>query len=123
MWGLARTMPRKPEAGMDQSRELRGAAPSGLAWRAGGRPRAWPRRLIRRLRPPPDHRALRLAARLIKPVEPLSRLAHDRLFRDKSQSLCARAWWLRDRHRFWRLWVKLFGPEHCRASFRHYHGR
>ncbi len=51
----------------------------------------------------------------------LSRIAHDAIWRDKSQSLCARAYEHRD-HWFWRLWVRAFGERHCRASWL-YHNR
>lgn len=101
-------------------------APAGRRPRPRTRPHRRRRplaRLLRRLRPAEESLALRLAAALLLPLEPLSRLAHDRLFDDVSQSLCARGWWLRDADPFWRAWVKVFGPEHCRAAFHHHHGR
>ena len=54
-------------------------------------------------------------------IKDLSRLAHDSLFRDKSQSLCSRAYERQD-ETFWRLWVCVFGLKHCRKSWQHYHG-
>lgn len=61
----------------------------------------------------------------MRTITDLSRLAHDTLFRDKSQSLCSRAWdkRLAGPFLFWGLWVKVFGRDHCRASWLHYHGR
>lgn len=50
-------------------------------------------------------------------IKDVSRLIHDSLFRDTSQSLCARAY---DKHRgsvFWRIWMHLFGPMHCARSY------
>ena len=47
----------------------------------------------------------------------ISRIIHDLLFADASQSLCARAWSKRDA-RFWRAWVAVFGKRHCEASWR-----
>lgn len=37
-----------------------------------------------------------------------------------NESLCSRAWRLRNRYFFWRGWVKFFGPRHCRNSWRRY---
>lgn len=93
-----------------------GTACAGRCWRPTRRARL-------RLRLAADGPALQLAAALIRPVEPLSRLAHDLIFDDRTQSLCARGWWLRDAHPFWRRWVKLFGPAHCRDSFRYWEAR
>jgi len=95
--------------------------------RAAPRPRRRPllrlaRRLARQLSPPPGSAAARGAAALMRPFEPVSRILHDRLFDDVSQSLCSRGWWLRDRHPFWRGWVRFFGPAHCRAAFLYHHG-
>jgi hypothetical protein len=55
----------------------------------------------------------------------VSRTLHDLLFRDKSQSLCSRAWDKRLAGPFllWGLWVRIFGKAHCRASWLYYHGR
>ena len=50
----------------------------------------------------------------------LSRIAHDLIFRDQSQSLCARAWQYKNVSRFWAAWVCVFGNEHCEKSYRHY---
>lgn len=50
-----------------------------------------------------------------------SRKLHDLLYRDASQSLCARAWGLRHTSSFWALWVRIFGPAHCRKSWEYYH--
>ena len=52
----------------------------------------------------------------------LSRIAHDALFNDKSQSLCSRAY-DRRAHWFWAAWVRAFGVRHCRASWLWYHRR
>ena len=52
----------------------------------------------------------------------LSRILHDLIFRDTSQSLCSRAWALQHRHAFWRAWVLVFGRRHCERSHRYYHG-
>lgn len=51
----------------------------------------------------------------------LSRIAHDAIWRDKSQSLCARAYEHRG-HWLGCLWVRAFGERHCRASWL-YHNR
>ncbi|GAA4218682.1 hypothetical protein GGQ68_002525 [Sagittula marina] len=47
---------------------------------------------------------------------------HWLIYRDRSMSLCARAWVYRE-HLFWRAWVAVFDtlllgyePDHCRAS-------
>jgi hypothetical protein len=37
-----------------------------------------------------------------------------------NESLCSRAWRLRNRYFFWRNWVKFFGPRHCRRSWERY---
>lgn len=47
----------------------------------------------------------------------LSHIAHDLIFSDKSQSLCARAYERRGTSSFWALWVMVFGDRHCRASW------
>lgn len=52
----------------------------------------------------------------------LSRILHDLLFEDASQSLCSRAWQQRETSTFWRAWVFVFGRRHCRRSFHFYHG-
>jgi len=52
----------------------------------------------------------------------LSRILHDLLFKDASQSLCSRAWQQQDQSRFWRAWVWVFGRRHCRRSYVYYHG-
>ena len=52
----------------------------------------------------------------------LSRMIHDAIFRDTSQSLCARAYDLHRTHAFWALWRRVFGPLHCARSY-HYHQR
>lgn len=41
---------------------------------------------------------------------------------DNHMSLCARAWWQHDVSRFWRLWVLVFGPKHCKESWDWYYG-
>lgn len=53
-------------------------------------------------------------------VSDLSRLTHDAIFKDKSQSLCARAWQLQHHSSFWRAWVNVFGKRHCERSYRYY---
>ncbi len=50
-----------------------------------------------------------------------SRLIHDKFFKDKSQSLCSRAWEKKDRHLFWKVWTKVFGEKHCNKSYEYYH--
>ena len=50
----------------------------------------------------------------------LSRMVHDTLYRDTSQSLCARAYDLHREHIFWRIWMRVFGPLHCARSFHHH---
>jgi len=45
----------------------------------------------------------------------ISRAIHDTLFDGPSQTLCARAWEHRH-HRAWRLWVLIFGANHCREA-------
>ena len=47
----------------------------------------------------------------------LSQIVHDMIWTDTSQSLCARAYDLRDVSAFWRAWVIVFGERHCRASW------
>jgi hypothetical protein len=56
-------------------------------------------------------------------IDNTSRLAHNRIFRDADQSLCARAWEKQHVSLFWFLWVCAFGKRHCKASFLHYHRR
>jgi hypothetical protein len=59
--------------------------------------------------------------RVLANIKDLSRLTHDLIYRDHSQSLCARAWQRRNISTFWRLWCRVFTDAHCEASFRHYH--
>jgi len=60
---------------------------------------------------------------MLKHVLDLSRLLHDLIYRpDVSESLCSRAWRLREAHTFWAVWVSVFGQNHCRKSHRHYWG-
>jgi hypothetical protein len=47
----------------------------------------------------------------------LSRAIHDLFFDDASMSLCARAYDRQDVSLFWRAWVRVFGPSHCRRSW------
>lgn len=53
----------------------------------------------------------------------VSRLIHDAIFKDTSQSLCARAYERRDVCTFWRVWYRLFGPTHCAKSYEHHRKR
>jgi hypothetical protein len=46
----------------------------------------------------------------------LSSWLHYLVFRDPRMSICGRAWDKRE-HRFWALWVKVFGKDHCRNSW------
>ncbi|MCC6303596.1 MAG: hypothetical protein IT545_00210 [Rhodobacteraceae bacterium] len=78
------------------------------------------RRMLALLPPGLRRPGMRLVRAVLEPFEPLSRLTHDLIFHDVSQSLCARAWEMRDRHRFWRGWVRFFGPRHCRDAFRYH---
>ncbi len=50
-----------------------------------------------------------------------SRVLHDLIYTDASQSLCARAWALRETYAFWAAWVMFFGKHHCRTSWDYYH--
>lgn len=50
----------------------------------------------------------------------LSRILHDLIYRDVSQSLCSRAWGHRA-HPFWAAWVWIFGAAHCEQSHQWYH--
>jgi hypothetical protein len=52
----------------------------------------------------------------------ISQIMHDMIFRDTSQSLCARAFDLRDSSTFWLVWYHVFGPKHCERSFRYHRG-
>jgi hypothetical protein len=49
----------------------------------------------------------------------VSRRIHDVLFDGPSQTLCARAWENRQ-HRAWRMWVFVFGANHCREAHAHW---
>lgn len=53
-------------------------------------------------------------------ISDLSRVMHDAIFKDKSQSLCSRAYALQDRSTFWRVWVWVFTERHCRRSWEWY---
>jgi hypothetical protein len=50
----------------------------------------------------------------------ISRIVHGLHFKDTNESLCSRAWRLRDSSLFWALWCKAFGQKHCRESFDRY---
>lgn len=50
----------------------------------------------------------------------ISRRLHDAIFSDTSESLCSRAWRLQNVSIFWRIWVKVFGVEHCERSYLFY---
>jgi len=58
----------------------------------------------------------------------LSRRAHDFLGRmgvwkhhpEVSQSLCARAWWLKDHYTFWKVWAWVWTHSHCSESHQRY---
>lgn len=50
----------------------------------------------------------------------LSRVLHDAIYSDASQSLCARAWEYRETSHFWAAWVAVFGRRHCRKSWEYY---
>ena len=56
-------------------------------------------------------------------IKDLSRVAHDLIFDDRSQSLCARAWEKAEGSTFWRMWVCVFGRQHCRRSWEWYNER
>lgn len=62
--------------------------------------------------------ALSAGVAVLEWVSGLSRVIHDALYDDASQSLCARAWARRDASGFWALWVRIFGERHCRESWR-----
>lgn len=51
----------------------------------------------------------------------ISRNIHDLIYDDISQSLCARAWYIviikNEPDPFWIIWMKVFGPSHCRRAF------
>lgn len=51
----------------------------------------------------------------------LSRLAHNRVFRDTDESLCSRAWRRQEDVPFWALWVRVFGRVHCHQAFQFHH--
>ena len=51
-------------------------------------------------------------------VSDLSRVIHDAIWSDASQSLCARAWERREASSFWAVWVRVFGAAHCENSWR-----
>jgi len=59
---------------------------------------------------------------LFAAVTQTSRLIHDLLFPDTSESLCSRAWRLQRQSRFWLGWTYVFGRGHCQKSHRHYWG-
>jgi hypothetical protein len=50
----------------------------------------------------------------------ISRVVHDMIFKDTSESLCSRAWRLQDQSRFWRIWTYVFGRLHCYDSYNRY---
>lgn len=56
---------------------------------------------------------------LIRTLCDISRITHGLIYRDTDESLCSRAWRLRDRP-FWRAWVAVFGRGHCERSWRYY---
>lgn len=53
-------------------------------------------------------------------IKDLSRIVHDLIFDDASQSLCARAYEKQGQSKFWRLWVRCFGETHCKRSYDHW---
>ena len=50
-------------------------------------------------------------------IDRLSRITHDLIFKDTSESFCSRAWRKQDVSRFWKAWTYAFGRRHCAASF------
>lgn len=53
-------------------------------------------------------------------IDDISRLTHSRL-RGHDESWCSYAY----RHQhflFWRLWVRVWGRDHCQRSWERYHG-
>lgn len=77
-------------------------------------------RLVRACIPPSAQRQAALFTETFiyaMKIKDLSRIIHDRLFRDTSESLCSRAYRLRHHSRFWRAWVFVFTERHCRASY------
>ena len=60
-------------------------------------------------------------ANLVSIILSTSLRIHNRIYTDTSESLCSRAWRLQGDSRFWRAWVRVFGPDHCQKSYRHYH--
>lgn len=54
---------------------------------------------------------------LVRRVGVISRQIHDMIWDDVSQSLCARAWWLKDKYVFWWIWTYVFTRRHCRRAF------
>ena len=49
-----------------------------------------------------------------------STLFHDLIWRDKSQSICSRAYWKKD-HRVWACILEHLGPVHCEWSYHNHH--
>lgn len=60
---------------------------------------------------------------VINTIGDLSRVVHDWIWGDVSQSLCSRAWWKQEESRFWKAWTYVFSRKHCRGSYLHYHRR
>ena len=51
----------------------------------------------------------------------VSSFLHGLIWSDVTQSLCARAWDQKDDSRFWRAFVAVLGPGHCKASWDYWH--
>jgi hypothetical protein len=51
----------------------------------------------------------------------ISVFLHNRIFDDVDESLCSRAWRLRNNSMGWAAWVILFGAAHCQNSFKWHH--
>lgn len=54
-------------------------------------------------------------------VDRISLIMHNAIFKDTSESLCSRAWRLRNQSRFWNAWTHVFGRIHCWRSYARYH--
>jgi len=50
----------------------------------------------------------------------LSAFLHWLIWRDHKMSVCGRAWEKQDEHRLWRLWVQVWGADHCLRSWLHH---
>lgn len=57
-------------------------------------------------------------------MPPISTLLHALIWRDGVWApICARAYWFAPVSEFWSLWVRVFGPEHCKHMFDTMEGR